>query len=108
MLANPHLRRRPVTPGLAVRIDGNPVRVGRLQVVVSGVRVCPHQDGHAELPAAGDKFPKNIAAAEPRATVVKRNLGGIICNAAPAAEAHAFGACALEVGLILQAFGREW
>ena len=68
-----------------------------MQVVVSGVRVGPYQNGHAELAAAGDKFTQNIAAAEPCAAVVKGDIGGIVRYTASAAEADTFRASSLEV-----------
>ena len=43
-------------------------------VVVGGVRIGAHQDDHAQLAAASDQFPKDVAVAQPAAAMVKRNL----------------------------------
>jgi hypothetical protein len=68
-----------------------------LGVVVRGVEIGPHEHRHAQLAAPGDKFSKDIAIAQPGTAVMKRDRGGIVGDAASAAETHTVGARALEV-----------
>jgi len=43
---DPHLGRRPVTAWFPVDINRDPVRVCNLDVVIGGMRIRPHEDGH--------------------------------------------------------------
>ena len=84
---DPHLGRGPVAAGLAVRVDGDPVGVGGLGVVVGGVGIGADEDGHAEVAASGDEFAEDVAVVEPGAAVVEGDGGGVVGDAASAAEA---------------------
>jgi hypothetical protein len=45
-ISAPHIRRGPMTPRLAVNINGDPVRMRNLHVVVGGMTICSHRNGH--------------------------------------------------------------
>ena len=60
--------------GLPVGVDGDPVGVRLVDVVVGRVRVGAREDDHAELAAAGDQLAERVAVAQPAAAVVERNL----------------------------------
>src|SRR5207248_256186 len=57
---DPHLRRRPMPARLALDIDRDPVGMGLLHVIISGMRngSCDHD--HPEFPAAAHQFAKWI------------------------------------------------
>ena len=86
-----------MTARLASGVDGDPIRMRCLQVVISGVRVCAYQHRHTLLARSGDEFAKKIAVTEPCATVVEGNLSGIVGDATSAAKADTLGSRALEV-----------
>ena len=84
-------------PWISIRLDRDPVRMRHLRVLVRSVRIGTNQHRHTQLATTRDEFAQNIPVIEPCAAMMKRNLRRIVCNAAPAAEAHAVGACPLEV-----------
>ena len=94
---DPHLGRGPVPARLAVGVDGDPVGMRALRVVVGGVRIGARDDDHAELAAAGDQIAKRIAVTEPLAAMMERDRGRIVGDAAARAEADGVGFRALEV-----------
>ena len=61
---------------LAAGIDGDPVGVCLLDVVIGRVRVGPRDDGHAQLAAAGDQVAERVAVAQPGAAVVEPDFVG--------------------------------
>ena len=67
-----------------------------LDIVVSRMRVRARDHDHAELAAARDEFAERIAIAEPRAAMMKRNLGRIIGDATAGAQADGVGLGALK------------
>src|SRR4051812_7288929 len=62
-----------------------------LRIIIGRVGIGPRDYSHTELATAGDQFAEHIAIAEPRAAMMKRNLRGIIRDAAATAEAHRVG-----------------
>jgi hypothetical protein len=93
----PHLRRGPVAVLLSVRADKEPVRVGRLHVIISGMRVRAAYDHHSHVPAPLDQVPEHVPVPEPGAAVVERHLGRVVGHAAARAQAHRVAVGPLEV-----------
>ena len=83
--------------GLPLCVDGDPVGMRGFGVVVGGVGVGADEDGHVVFAAAGDEFAEDVAVVEPGAAMVKRDFGGVVGDAAAAAETDGVGAGALEV-----------
>ena len=94
---DPHLRRGPVAAGIALCVDGDPVGMRGFGVVVGGVGVGADEHGHVEFAAAGDEFAENVAVVKPLAAMVKGDVGGVVGDAASAAETDGVGASAFEV-----------
>ena len=84
-------------PRLARRVDGDPVGVRGLHVVVGRVRIRARDHDHSELAAAGDELAEHVPLAEPGAAVVERNRGRVVGDTAARAEADRVRARAGEV-----------
>ena len=93
----PHVGHGPVGTGMAFGVDGDPVGMGGFGIVPGGVGIGADEHGHAELAAAGNEIAEAVAIAEPGAAMVEGNLGGVVGDAASAADAGALGAGALKV-----------
>ena len=69
-------------------LDGNPIRVRRLHVIVRRMRICSSDDHHAELPTSGDQVAEHITLSKPCASMVIRYFCGIKSDAASSTQAH--------------------
>ncbi len=82
---------------LAAAVDRDPIRVRLPDVLISGVRIGPGDDVHAELAAAGDQISEWVGVAEPAAAVMKGDPRGIKSHASTGAETSGIGVGAFEV-----------
>ena len=94
---HPQLRRGPVPALASLGVDGDPVRVRFVDVLVRGVRVGARDHDHPELAAPGDQVAERVAVLHPRRTMVQRNLRRVVRDAAPGRKARGVGVHALEV-----------
>ncbi len=82
---------------IAFGVDGDPVGVGGFGVVVGGVGVGADEDGHVLFATAGDELAEDVTVVKPGAAMVKGDVGGVVGDAASAAETDSVAAGALEV-----------
>ncbi len=94
---DPHLRRGPVPALAAVGVDGDPVGMRVVDILVGRVRIGARHHDHAQLAAARHQLAEGVAVAQPRAAVMQRDLGGIVGHAAAGAQAGGIGMGAPEI-----------
>jgi len=81
----------------AFGVDGDPIGVGVVYILMRRVRIGPADHVHAEFAAACDEVTKRVHIAEILAAIVERNLGRIVRDAAAGGEASGVGMRAAEV-----------
>ena len=79
------------------RIDGDPIRVGIVDILMRRVRIGAGYYDHVECAAAGDELAEGIRVAHPGAAIVQADLGGVIGHAAAGAQAGRIGVDAFEI-----------
>ena len=72
---------------LALRIDGNPVRMRIVDVLMNGVRIGARDDVHTEFAAALDQITERVPVAQPLTSVVKRDFCRIESDASSGTQA---------------------
>ena len=83
--------------GLAVRLDGDPIRMRIVNVLVRGVRIDAGDHVHTKFAASGYHFAEGVAVAEIFAAVMQRDFGRIKSHAAAGAQARGIGMDSLEI-----------
>src|SRR5689334_22437238 len=87
----------PMAAFVAVFVDGDPVGMCIVNVLMTRVRVSTRDDIHAELAACGDDVAERVTIAEPLAAVMQRNFSGIERNAAARVNEGGVGVHLLEI-----------
>ena len=78
-------------------VDGDPIGVGFVDVVVGRMRVGPREDDHSELAAARDQLAERVAVAQLLTAMMERNFGRVVRHAPAGAQTDAVAAGAAEV-----------
>src|SRR5262245_26681229 len=94
---HPKLRIGPVPALPALGVDGDPVRMRVIDILMSRMRIGPGDDIHAELATPRHQFAEAIAVAQILAAVVERNLGRIVGHATAGGKAGRVGMSPAEV-----------
>src|SRR5262245_45191278 len=94
---HPQCRIGPMFALPALRVDGDPVRMRVIDVLMSRMRIGPGDDIHAELATPRHQFAEAIAVAQILAAVVERNLGRIVGHATAGGKAGRVGMSPAEV-----------
>ena len=85
----------PPLPSLG--IDGYPIRMRLVDIIVRSVWIGAANHNHIEFPATTDEIAERVALAEPLAPIVKRDARRIVGYAAAGAEAGSIGVGSPEV-----------
>jgi hypothetical protein len=94
---DPPSRHGPMRPLLAGGLDGDPVGVRIVDVLVARVRVGARQHHHVQFAAARHQVAEGIGVLHPLAAIVQRDFGGVIGHAAAGAQTGGVGMGALEI-----------
>src|SRR6185312_6855599 len=94
---NPKVAVGPVADLLAAGVNHNPIGMRVMDILVDAVRIGAADNIHAEVAAALYHVAERIAIAEPFASVVHWNFGGIERDAASSAQASAVNVRAAKV-----------
>jgi hypothetical protein len=78
-------------------IDGDPIRMRIVHVLMRRVRIGARNHDHVQLPAAEHQFAERVTLAEPLAAIMQRNFRRVIGDASTRAEAGGIGMGALEI-----------
>ena len=84
-------------PLLSIGIDGDPIGVGIVNVLVRRVGIGARQHHHIQFAAAGHQIAEGIGVLHPLAAIVQRNFGGVIGHATAGAETGGVGVSPREV-----------
>ena len=84
---HPQLRGRPVAAFLSARVDGDPIRMRVVHVLMRGVRVGARDDDHVPAAASFEELTERIRIAHPGASVMQRDRSGIVRDDAAGAQA---------------------
>src|SRR5262249_27323652 len=93
----PHLRRGPVASPVSGGVDGDPIGVRVVNVVVSSMRISSCDHDHSKLSAAGYQLAKRVCVAKPAAAMVQWNPSGIVRDTSAGAQANSIRPSAPEV-----------
>jgi len=80
--SDPKLRRSPMAALVSRRIDGDPIGMRIIEVLVGSVWIRACNDVHAQLAAARDEITEGIGIGHPTAAMMERNFRRVISDAA--------------------------
>ena len=94
---DPKFRIRPMASFLSFRIDGNPIRMGLINLIPCCVWVCAGDYHHSHFATSPDEIAERVGIRKPRTPMVHGDLCGVVRDHTASAQTGSVGVDTFEV-----------